>query len=461
LLPRVSESQETSLVIEPEAVRWGEMLRARELSAPAIEMRRDLGLPTDRPVIMAGHQAVFWHPGILAKYLAADAPAKRLGASAAWVVVDHDTDDPWMVRYPARDAAGRLTARMFDLRGTGARREDGEIAVCRRPAMVPTREVPSDVASLEVRDGLTRIRDALASHAEEPNAARQVTKAVGELTAPLVSGAVPVFSSELSRTAMFGRLMAAMDRDPRACVLAYNAAITHAPGAGLRPLFFDEVNERYELPLWRIDQRGARHRVYAEDLEGTARHELAPRALMMTALLRLGACDLFIHGTGGGLYEKANDAWIGAWPDPAAGAPATVAVVTATRRLSLLNTPAPTARDVARATWTAHHARHDPAMLGDHDGAARRRELVVAIKSARHQGREPRQAFERLHEFLRERRAAMSARLSALEEAASDAAARASDAGVASDRTWAFPMYSPGALDGLAQVVAREFQSTV
>ena len=36
-------------------------------------LREQLGLPVHGPVIMTGHQAEFWHPGILAKYLACDA----------------------------------------------------------------------------------------------------------------------------------------------------------------------------------------------------------------------------------------------------------------------------------------------------------------------------------------------------------------------------------------------------
>jgi hypothetical protein len=201
--------------------------------------------------------------------------------------------------------------------------------------------------------------------------------------------------------------------------------------------------------------------VYAEDLEHFTRRELAPRALLMTALLRLGACDLFIHGTGGGSYERANDAWIGSWLGAAAGAgdAAAVAVVTATRRLALMEGPAPTARDVARARWSAHHARHDPAMLGDEAGAARRRVLVAAIKSARREGRRPREAFVELHKHLEERRGAGAARLEALEREALEMVGRARDASVAHDRTWAFAMYPGEVLAGLRDEIATDFGS--
>ena len=457
----MSEGTETSLVIEPDASRWGALVRGYATGPRASEMRRELGLPVDRRVIMTGHQAVFWHPGILAKYIAADAAARALDAQAAWVVVDHDTDDPWSVRYPARDGEGRLAARVFDLRGAGARREASGVAVCRGAAIAPVERVPEDAALPEVRAGLEAIRGAVAHHAGAANAARQVAGAVGELLAPMVSAAPVIFSTDLVRTTMFGVLLEAMNEDPRACVRAYNAAIVHAPGAGLRALQADEVNERYELPLWRIGADGVRRRVYAEELESLPRHELAPRALLMTALLRLGACDLFIHGTGGGLYEKANDAWMQMWfgsgGEEGFERLAPVAVVTATRRLALVEGAAPTGRDVARAKWAAHHARHDPAMLGDAAGGVRRRALVGAIKSARREGREPRRAFEALHEFLSECRGASAARLGALERDVVEVMARARDAEVASERTWAFAMYPGLALEGLCAEVAARF----
>jgi len=438
----VSERDEKPLVIEPGAERWRAMLRRPP--AEALEMRRELGLPTDRPIIMTGHQAVFWHPGILVKYLAADEAAAALGARAAWVVVDHDTDDPWVVRYPARDGAGRLAAKQFDLRTNGERAgKTGDVAVYRRASISPARDMPTDAVNAGVEEGLLAIRNAAAAHTGEPNAALQVAKAVGELLVLRAASTPMVFSSKLSGTALFGRVLAAMEHDPRACIAAYNLAVASVPGAGLRPLYFDKVNERYELPLWRIVASGARTRVHAEDVGGVARGELAPRALLMTALLRLGACDLFIHGTGGSLYERANDAWISGWLAGAAGGgeAAPVAVVTATRRLPLMGGEPPTARDVARAKWAAHHARHDPGMLGDEAGAALRRELVAAIKSARRVGKSPRRAFEELHEFLKDRRATGGDRLRALEQHAAEVSGRALDAAVASDRTWAFPLY--------------------
>ena len=73
-----------------------------------------------------------------------------------------------------------------------------------------------------------------------------------------------------------------------------------------------------EVPLWRIRDDGRRMRAYDSDVErwlddppGAPR--LMPRALMLTALVRLAMCDLFVHGTGGAAYDTVMEAWISSW----------------------------------------------------------------------------------------------------------------------------------------------------
>jgi hypothetical protein len=83
------------LTIRPPAPEWAALLKHND-SAQATRFRRELGLPTGKPLIMTGHQAEFWHTGILAKYLAADAAAGALGADVAWLVVDQDRPARWI-----------------------------------------------------------------------------------------------------------------------------------------------------------------------------------------------------------------------------------------------------------------------------------------------------------------------------------------------------------------------------
>ena len=80
------------IVIEPAARQWlgrgnwpGWQQGGNPLNQQAIASRVGLGLDADRPVIMTGHQAGFWHPGILVKYLGAEILSDRLSAQPAWL----------------------------------------------------------------------------------------------------------------------------------------------------------------------------------------------------------------------------------------------------------------------------------------------------------------------------------------------------------------------------------------
>src|SRR5207244_3420922 len=111
---------------------------------------------------------LFWHPGILAKYLAADAAARKWGGETAWLVVDQGRPATVEVRYPAR-VDGRLVAKSILFGGNGD------------PA------VPDDAAALCVRDGLARIVAAMGHTRAEPTLARRVGRALESLLSPLVA----------------------------------------------------------------------------------------------------------------------------------------------------------------------------------------------------------------------------------------------------------------------------------
>src|SRR5690606_23370241 len=64
--------------------------------------------------IATGHQAWLWHPGILAKYLAAAAVARDRNLRAVNLVVDHDVYNPLKLDVPVR-RNGKLTVRHVQL----------------------------------------------------------------------------------------------------------------------------------------------------------------------------------------------------------------------------------------------------------------------------------------------------------------------------------------------------------
>jgi len=279
--------------------------------------RRQLGLPTSGAIIMTGHQAAFWHAGILAKYIASDLLAAKMRVEgqethAAHIVVDEDTNDPGLLAYPLRDAQ-RATLRL-------APPPPAHSPVCMLPPF--TAQAINSTLSAKAADihpaaarGLALIAKSLSANADHPNAPRQIAACLMQLMAPVCNPGPAVFATQLSATDAFALLLQAIKKDPENCVSLFNAAASKFPRARVAPLKLDP--DRIELPLWRLDPTSRqRLPVFSHELADIPIEQLAPRALLLTALLRAFACDLFIHGLGGGLYDQITEAWLSVWlPD--------------------------------------------------------------------------------------------------------------------------------------------------
>lgn len=414
-------------------------------SAEALEFRRQIGLATDRPIVMSGHQSGFWHAGIVAKVFALDAAAARFKAGSAWVVVDQDVGEPGRVAYPVRrrgagadgvENLGRAVADLLPVAPVGV--------VTGRQAASRARVVEVEKGAVPgVAEGMARIAVALDRHAGAESAAMQVTKAAMDLITgpdgvgyrgPSVRPPVLVSALSLARTEVFAELLDLMRRDPLACATQYNEAVAAHPDARLRQL---RTHSRRgpELPLWVMTPGGTRETAFAEDLDlpagGAASPTLAPRALLMTAILRWVGCDQFIHGLGGGRYDKVMEQWFSTWRDMRHLAYAFV--VSATKLMELVDRPPPTPEAVARARWAAHHALHNPSSAEELAG---KREMAAAIRHAR--GPERDRLFRAMHEWLARSRARRAGELDALAARAAALEAGAGTSGIVFDRTWAF-----------------------
>ncbi len=440
--------RDLGLVIDPPASKWPELVGSSDVGEAGRQMRRELGLPEDRPVVMSGHQAEFWGPGILAKWIAGVVGAEALGACAAWLVADQDVGDAAQIRYPDADDDGSTRpgeARLDPARAPG------------EGAKPTSRQAPID-AGPATPGPLKQIASALRAHEQEPDAARQVQAALAGLAEPICPPPQAVFARELSRTTLFAELVDRMRQDPAACARAYNDAVARHPDAGVRPLVETDEARGVELPLWLIDEGGRRRRVTAAELADATPEQLAPRALLLTALVRLGACDLFIHGTGGGAYDQIMEDWIGAWLDRR---PAPAAVVTATVLPDVPGVDLGAVERAERAAWRAHAAAHNPGLVGDERAADAKRELVGQIEAAKRAGLDPAPHFRRLHGLLAEFRGANSSDLGALtaeaERLTAQAAGSRRAAQVARDRTLAFPLMPRERLLALRDAIRGEF----
>ncbi|MBL0869525.1 MAG: hypothetical protein IBJ18_02995 [Phycisphaerales bacterium] len=463
-----------TLKLAPSPAQWLSALRARTGSPRAAIFRSQLSLPTDRPVVMSGHQATIWHPGILAKRFALSAAAERAGAHAAWLVVDQDPEDPSTLQYPARPSAD---APLHAQTWTWAPPRvpmlcKADIPPCAVPAFLPAPIPDADAPALsDTPAALLAVHTSL--HAEAlvaQSLAAQLACTVERLIAPYDPRVQLIYASQLARTDLFVELVSRMARDPHACAAAYNRAVAAAPDARLAPLRSDE--RACELPLWHVaSPEQPRRRVYASELPKllatTSAGTLLPRALFMTGLLRLAGCDLFIHGLGGAGadatsgYDQVTDLWFRIWlgedflgPQPLAHVTTTTATVT----LPLLNHPPVSERTLRTAQWKLHAARHNPRLLLDVVAATRKQQHIAAIAGANSRTDRKNQ-YLAMHRELTDYRQHVEPQLAALQSEILEITARLRDQAIATRRDWPFPIYPSSEITALRDRINHAFAS--
>ena len=434
---------------------------------------------TPGPIIATGHQAWLWHPGILAKDIAAVALAQRERAIAVHLVVDHDPHDCFALDVPSVEG-DRLSSRSVHLAACYA-----NVPPCCQPA-AEEGAIARVVESLGSRGSdagasLASLSAALRGEIVGGSLGRQVAVLTARLMRPWV-GAIPmVFSSDIALLPGFATIVRRMLADARRCVLAYNRAASRFPDARIAPLA--ETLDRVEFPLWHLRWGGERERVYADladhnailtledgtpidiaaatrDGDIRAQPRLAPRALLMTALLRSLCCDLFIHGKGGGLYDRVTEAW---WSQWAGESLAPMSVVSADVHMPFTaGVPITDRRELERAVWWRHHLPHNLDRVGAPTGDTRLREWNSLV-SAKHatlavlSGPRDRVARAKAFADLHRINAALAAHRADLLKDADTSLARAragvENARIAERRDWSFALYPPAAIDELARAI--------
>ena len=390
------------------------------------EARALFGVPQG-PVAGTGHQAEWWHPGIVAKFEHARALAAECGGTATvWLVVDTDVRDPLELRVPMREH-GALVAHVVR---AGRRRAQGTVA-CARPAVMP-----GDCESVAARcepacaaEGLHRAWASLARHSRARDAAEQVVLAQRDLLPAIgVPGAVVRTSSLLS--AGLGRAIAEhAARHPHECARAFNEAVRLVPRVA-RPLAEPLRGGGTELPFWTDAGDGTRAPVTDAALPALLRDgaPLWPRAFLTSVIARASLCDRFVHGLGGEVYERATEAFARRFLD--AELPA-FDVATATVRLPFEPDAraAPLGEDERRRRW------FDPD--GEGRPSAAKRALLERIAALPRGSPARREAWRRMHDELEAQRLTRAAEFRALDERAAADRARATEARLRADRTWA------------------------
>lgn len=396
-----------------------------------IQARAQLGLPTEIPILASGHQPIVFHPGIISKLISLDHLAQESGAHPVWIVPDQDIVDPALIRIPI--GSGKALS-VSEVRLGGS--QIGQTPSALSGSMQINPDLPSELESLG---------SWISGYEHEETLARQFGSAIiGMLCEQLgIDEPTIIYASDLMTT-VGDSLLESILADPNAAIQAYNAAVERFPNAGVRPLMIDD--DRIELPFWRFDT-DSRTEVFVDPADMTSfdRSGLAPRGLTMTAIIRSLLCDLFIHGTGGYDYDQITTKWMSSWRNQSL---APIVGITADVYLDL---DLPELPSTADAIWKAHHAKHDPSMLGDDSASQSKAQLVEAIRDSKARGERSESAklFAQLQKLLVHTRREHAEELAQLDQAVDDARSLESITDISQDRSWAFPLYSDQQLESL------------
>ena len=436
------------VVVEPDPKRWA--------------ASKSSGSSATAGPIYSGHQAQLWHSGILAKDLLAVHAARRCDVEARHLVVDQDAHSVWRIEYPFRfrDALESRAMRLAPDRAS--------VPTGYQPAADPD-TLKGNLSPLP-RDAADRLADAIdhAAAGEPRTLAEQVSSMTQRLAAAVGADLPRVYASSFARADGFGELVGMMIEEAERCVVAYNAEVSRRPEAGMRVLAVGR--ELVELPLWACRWEAARERVFVD--VGDTRRRLAfadgtpidtnkwdvlPRALAMTAYLRAGLhggpITRFIHGLGGGVYDRVTEAWWQRWRGAQL---ASAAVATADVTLDF-DVPLADREELSRAKWYRHHTPHNVDRLLDLDTpeARRKRELIEHMDDNRDRARRSAAYYEvqSINETLRRDHAEV---VHAADRRLERAQRGLVNARTAARRDWPLFLYAPSCLQRLADAVKEK-----
>ncbi|MBI3394875.1 MAG: hypothetical protein HY042_03490 [Spirochaetia bacterium] len=277
------------------------------------ELRRSLGVEPGQPLILTGHQPLFYPPGILIKDLLADSLARALGGLAMNVVVDTDEEEITFScptrrsfsGHPVRDAIalnagkGILKDQKFDdarRRGILSYLDDYQL---RLYSLFEPGDVPAIRSALEILRSCIaqskRPMDAAVAFREQWEASHNVKLRT-------------IYVSELADSPAFKYFLEFVSARGTDFRRAYNGALAwyraeHKIKNMAQPLP-DLNEEEKELPFWVVI--GGRRTPLTETMLPAA-GTVYPRAIALTLFSRVFLCDLFIHGRGGGRYDRITD----------------------------------------------------------------------------------------------------------------------------------------------------------
>ena len=338
--------------------------------------RELIGLPKDQPIVMVGHQPTLFHPGILSKFIAARRVADEIGGIVVFLVVDHHIG-------PADELQRPIEGEHLSIDTIKLTNLDSTIAMKDQEPVVVHADIEPFSTALH--------------RPKSENAAMQFAFALQEMMLPYVSLDQVLPASLLMQTEFVNSVVDEMMINTTPCLDAYNASAEMFPSVGIQTL------KSSELPVW----QGPRN---DRTIQGNA--DLRPRAILLTLIARLVACDLFVHGTGGMHYDQCMESWCKQWLGVT---PCEAVLSSATMRLPLCQ---------KSFTDTRRDYFSPPGL------EKQKREYLDAIERAAYKSTERQSAFAEMRRWTSEIQMPFPRTQLLLNDS------------IAQKRDWAFPLYS-------------------
>lgn len=370
-------------------------------------------------IVMTGHQPELYHPGVWVKVFLLDRLAREIGATGIDLVVDTDRAEETGVRLPhlgppvsaqtvtlaPANAGAFVQSPVPDAAERARFRASGAAILAGLPAPALGHHFNAFCDAL----------DAAASSAADLGELMTMARRQYEVPANAVYLVAPV--SRIAGSIAYLEWAASLLTDAERFRDVMNESLrSYRTRTGTRSTAqpFPDLEQRGEFteaPFWLL-REGRRDRVWvrtdgalgagdgadivapdcsAGDLETLSAHGqiLAPKAITLTLFARLFLSDLFIHGTGGGRYDRVTDAVIAAYYSIE---PPRYAVASMTLLLPL-GAHVSTAEEIAQLTQELNRLEHNPDAVLDelefddedeyrraHELADRKSVLVEAIK---------------------------------------------------------------------------------
>jgi len=367
---------------------------------------------SDDAVVVTGHQPYLYHPGIWAKDFLLERLTREVSGTGVDLVVDTDAVESVGFSVPDQgDVVRRLDVTLCASEGEST-------WLHRRPPSAAEltifRSQGRDAIDALGVSTLTGRFEAYCACLGKASGGRDLatvlTAARRCLEVPLGMGYLQLSVSHLARTWAFRRFAAELlldagrFRDTMNSALGEYRSATHTRSSAQPFPDLHEDGMGVEVPFWFLDEAG-RHSVTvgvsgrvsgggrelmwlaatAEEVaERIADRDLllAPRALSLTLFTRLFLADLFIHGLGGGRYDRITDAVI---RDYYGIEPPGYCVASVTLLLPL-GIPPTTDADVAEAERRLKRFEHNPDELlpAADDLVQAERKRLAALAARKH-----------------------------------------------------------------------------